>query len=761
MRLNYCLTASFRVSTLFVLAAVVCAPSLMAQPSKARAPQPFVHPGIDQRSADLAYMKKKVLAGEQPWAAAYGRLKAAADTEFVVRPHAHVLRGPYGKPNIGGDDLSKCANMAYNYALVWYITRDRQYANKAIGILNAWSPVLWDLDYNDAKLLAGWTGYLLCNAAEILRYTEAGWSQKDIEAFTNMLMSVDYPLLRPYYPQANGNWDGAIIHSLIAIAVFTDNRPLYDNAIDHFKHGPVNGSIFKYIYPNGQCQESSRDQGHVQLGIGEFAGAAQIAFTQGTDLFSMADNRIALGFEYTARFLLGETPYCYCTISERAKVLRDDYEYVYRQYAAKGVDLPYTKRAADSVRAKASRSVLSAVRAPVAPVAPGAAVGPVAAGAAVGPVAAGLVAAVGPVAVGGPGAAGAAVVSVALVARSGKALAPRPDILPFDHPTIPSNAIIVAPGQSLQQALDSAAADSAGARSSGAGSSGAGSSGTRWVVAKAGIHKLPSTLKIPSNITLTGEGASTILFLDPGSGAREAIINASPELHDVTIRDLVIESSNKTDPGTDPNSSRSSKGGYNRGGILFRAEKEGQISHIKLIDLTIRNSTWSGLSISGGADLTIINCDLSENGASVPPGPKLVHNLLLTHCTGVAVSGSRLVTSPSGSGISLDHCADVSITNCEIARNGYFGVLLAESSNVLLKGNLIEANDCSGVMAEFLYAGNKNISVISNRIQYNNGYGVESYGAVTTKIENNVYEGNGNSTLQQKISADRRITPFY
>jgi hypothetical protein len=32
---------------------------------------------------------------------------------------------------------------------------------------------------------------------------------------------------------------------------------------------------------------------------------------------------------------------------------------------------------------------------------------------------------------------------------------------------------------------------------------------------------------------------------------------------------------------------------------------------------------------------------------------------------------------------------------------------------------------------------------------------------MTSKIENNVYEGNGNSTLQQKISADRYITAFY
>ena len=262
--------------------------------------QKFIHPGINQSASDLALMKKMVLNGQQPYKDAFDRLKAATDTAFQVKPHTHVLRGPYGKPNIGGDELSRSANMAYNYAVVWYITNDKAYAQKAIDVLNTWSPVLWHFDYNDAKLLAAWTGHMLCNAAEILRYTNSGWQEKDIASFTNMLMGVYYPLLRNYYPQANGNWDGAIIHTILSIAIFTNNRKMFDNAVDHFLHAPVNGSIFKYIYPNGQCQETARDQGHVQLGIGEFAGAAQVAYTQGIDLFSIADNRIALGYEYTA-----------------------------------------------------------------------------------------------------------------------------------------------------------------------------------------------------------------------------------------------------------------------------------------------------------------------------------------------------------------------------------------------------------------------------------------------------------------------------
>ncbi len=121
----------------------------------------------------------------------------------------------------------------------------------------------------------------------------------------------------------------------------------------------------------------------------------------------------------------------------------------------------------------------------------------------------------------------------------------------------------------------------------------------KWVVAKAGIHILPSALKISSGTMLTGEGTSTVLFLDPAAGERETMINASPDMSDVMIGNLVIEGSNRTDPGTDPNAYRSFKGGYNRGGILFRAEKTGQMRSINLVNLTVRNCTYSGVSISG------------------------------------------------------------------------------------------------------------------------------------------------------------------
>lgn len=657
--------------------------------------QSFKHPGIHQTLEDLDYMKKQVLKGEQPWKNAFDSLIANTDLNFDVTAYTHVLRGPYGKPNIGGDDLSKGSKLAYQCALLWYITSEKKYAEKTIEILNKWSPVLWDFDYNDAKLLAAWTGHQLCNAAEILRTTDSGWKTEDQEKFSNMLMTVYYPLIRYYFPKANGNWDGAIIHTILAIAVYTDNREMFDNGINHFLYGPVNGSIFKYIWPSGQCQETMRDQAHVQLGLGEFAGAAQTAWTQGVDLFSLANNRIALGYEYTASFLLGEKPFSYGQISERAKSLRDDYEVVYRHYVSQGVEVPFTQMAADSVRSKATVSVLTASRAPI----------------------------------------------EKTIISQGK---PEPSKIAWPAGALeksstktPVNAIVVKPGEAVQFALDKASANNG------------------YVLLSAGVHKISAKLEIPSGITISGEGRQTVIFLDPEAG-RDAMINAESNMSDVTIRDLVIEGALNPETGTDPNSRRSFRSSANRGGIMFLSRFEGEMKNITLQNITVRNCTYNGVYISGAENVKILNCNFSENGSDVVPGPKLQHNLLLSHCVNFEVNDCRLVTSPFGCGVTLTACKNGKIQNCEIARNAHYGCLITESSDISVITCLIENNDKSGVMAEFLSKGSENIEVSDNLIHYNNGFGIESYSTKNLKTLGNTLTGNSNPE-QQKTSNEKYI----
>ena len=187
-------------------------------------------------------------------------------------------------------------------------------------------------------------------------------------------------------------------------------------------------------------------------------------------------------------------------------------------------------------------------------------------------------------------------------------------------------------------------------------------------------------------------------------------------------------------------------------------QHEGQLKNITLRNVTVRNCTYNGVFISGADNLSISCCDFNENGASVVPGPKLQHNLLLTHCSNIRIKDSRLDTSPHGCGISLTNCLDASVTNCELARNGWFGILITESKNISITGNLIEANDRSGIMIQFLYGGSENVTVSNNLIHYNNGFGVEAYAGKNIRSANNAFAGNGtDQKSNEKISAEKYI----
>src|ERR1700761_6866380 len=294
---------------------------------------PFVHPGIAQNSADLEFMKKQVQAGEQPWKAAFERLKQETPLNYKPRAVTHLSQEAYGADDAGGKQLEKDAQASYKQAIMWYLTNDQTYANNAIAILKCWADTLWDMDGNNAKLLAGLTGHYFLNTAEILKYTHSGWKEKDITQFKRLMLTVYYPLIKDFFPEANGNWDASMIDTQFGIGVFCDNREIFNTALNRFYFGTGNGGITKYIYPGGQIQESTRDWGHVQLGLGEFAKAAQVAWTQHIDLYKVAGNRLALGFEYASNYMVGNDVPIYGIISPRERgVFRDIYESIYDHY---------------------------------------------------------------------------------------------------------------------------------------------------------------------------------------------------------------------------------------------------------------------------------------------------------------------------------------------------------------------------------------------------------------------------------------------
>ncbi len=142
-----------------------------------------------------------------------------------------------------------------------------------------------------------------------------------------------------------GNQGLFAMRGLLAMAIYLDNEVMYDrvwrllNGMEHrsddvpYEPGPryrnavastseflieyeqsTNLSSVEdygydevlkyYIYPNGQSQESHRDQGHAVGGINNYACIAEMFWNQGDDLYSALNNRILKGSEYMWRYNL-------------------------------------------------------------------------------------------------------------------------------------------------------------------------------------------------------------------------------------------------------------------------------------------------------------------------------------------------------------------------------------------------------------------------------------------------------------------------
>lgn len=327
----------------------------------------FVHPGLllSQRQIDL--IKAKVAAGEQPWAGGYETLrqnKQAMHSYPVNGPYATVGRGRNPGDNVYKRQFDSDCNAAHYNALMWVITNDKRHAAKAMEILNGYAATLKEIVGTDKILMASLNGAKLLYAAELLRYSEAGWGPKDTAQFETMMLTVFYPVIRDFAPFANGNWSTGCVKTMMAIGVFCNDRTLFDRAIDWYYHGTDNGSLTGYIINDeGQSQESGRDQAHAQLGIAHLAEACEIAFNQGLDLYGAADNRLLKGFEYAAKYNLGHTvpfvPYRDTTGKYNHQVISDAargrlwpvYEMVYHHYRnRRDMACPFTQAAAQAIR---------------------------------------------------------------------------------------------------------------------------------------------------------------------------------------------------------------------------------------------------------------------------------------------------------------------------------------------------------------------------------------------------------------------------
>ncbi|RYD37058.1 MAG: hypothetical protein EOP85_17880, partial [Verrucomicrobiaceae bacterium] len=330
---------------------------------------PFIHPGGLHTKEDFKRMRDKVAAKERPWIDGWeGLLKdRKAQSSYKASPHRHMASRQRAQ-----DD----ATAAYLNALRWQISGEKENAECAARILNAWADGVKEVPRGtDQPGLSGIPIGSFALAAEVLR-DYPGWSGGDQKKFKDLLLNHLYPVCHDFLVRHNGasdsnywaNWDTCNMQAIMAIGVFCDDRAKFDEAVEYFKNGRGMGAIrnavpFLYQDGLGQWQESGRDQAHVMGGMGLLVQMCQMAWNQGVDLYGYDNNRLLAGAEYTAQFTLWKgVPYTYYTNSSRAnqhwvsenyhgRLAVSHYELVYNHYVVrKGLRAPHVKLMAELKR---------------------------------------------------------------------------------------------------------------------------------------------------------------------------------------------------------------------------------------------------------------------------------------------------------------------------------------------------------------------------------------------------------------------------
>ena len=317
-----------------------------------------VHPGVLLSQAQLNYMKIMVQAHADPFYSAFVKAQNStwgSLTYVPLGPPAGGIMqcGSTSMPDIGCSASDSDGTAAYVQALLWYITGNQTYANNAINILNTYANNFKGYagytpgdtcpsgtDCSNGPLQAAWDSQKWPRAAEIIRYSNAGWPVAQAAAFGTMLNTYMRPLLING-STSNGNWEISMIEGLIGIGVYNDDAVAFNTGVTYWQQrvpayfyyhtdggGPVpapRGTANWYgqtVYDpsvDGVSQETCRDFGHAQYGISGSLDAAETAGIQGVNLYQntqsitdasqgtfnvSAQNRLTSALEFNAYYLL-------------------------------------------------------------------------------------------------------------------------------------------------------------------------------------------------------------------------------------------------------------------------------------------------------------------------------------------------------------------------------------------------------------------------------------------------------------------------
>lgn len=308
-------------------------------------PQPidtlvFKHPCALYTQADFDRVKLSLENGSAP-APVQQEFQALKDNcytngEYGTVSHAtiEIVRGDPKGTEVGTENYATAmrdAASAFQFGLLWNLTKDEQYAKRGIFILNDWAKICKRVTANDPNhyLAAGAQGFTFALAGELLR-TYTAWSEDEQAAYRQWMKDVfaerNYDFLLRHCSNSCGpghcwsNWDLVNMCSYFQIGILCEDKGMIEYICNYFlRNGNGNGNLSHLMTaqhedPLGtgemlyQMQESGRDQGHATMALAVVAQLCQAAkalyqsnpLITDLDFYGAKSNAILQGAEYIA-----------------------------------------------------------------------------------------------------------------------------------------------------------------------------------------------------------------------------------------------------------------------------------------------------------------------------------------------------------------------------------------------------------------------------------------------------------------------------
>lgn len=312
---------------------------LFVSGSRALAQGAFVHPGLMHSEQDFERIREGLKNNDPQVVEAYAVLRNCWTANKAVTDVWAI--NDWIKRGIAGDEnYMNCyrnAAKAYQCALLWKITGEKEWADRVIYILDNYVNITVGLTGNtNQSLIPAFIGYQFANAAELMRDCEY-WPKESFERFKQWMIDVWFVTAQDFLERRHdtvvreGNWyhyhsNWGVGNALfcVSLGVLCDLPDIYNYGMYWLKEGPGNESL---LMGPGMCndgwglvpwchedargplgylnqmQESGRDQGHAMAALGLVSYWMQTAYNQGDNAFcNVNDHMIAGAAEYVAMF---------------------------------------------------------------------------------------------------------------------------------------------------------------------------------------------------------------------------------------------------------------------------------------------------------------------------------------------------------------------------------------------------------------------------------------------------------------------------